>query len=643
MTSPPDLSNQTDSPGATGHEAAAGSRFLKAGEILPEGWIREQMRLDLKEGYLPHYGAINPTVTHELFVRQERNSGRDYDSMKSWWSGEHEGYWKDAILRMAFLCDDAPLKAQAIEWLDAIVAAQGGDGYIGIYEPGDAPDTRFRHTDENGELWTQSRIFQALAAGYEFTGKQSYLDALIRAVDCTMANDPGNYFASESKEGGASHGIGFFDTLYYLHTETGERKYADYIVRLYRNFNDVKVRDDDLKTEKLLREEGFSCHGAHVAEGLFVPALVASLTGDPEDRSAAKRVLGKLRRHLTPGGAMVCDEDVEEQPGSGAAAYEYCGIAEGVQSLTKLKAIQGDSEAMEMVETMTLNAGQGARFPVLTATAYLAHDNQFEALSEKNEQRFAYGAFHTAAACCSLNAGRLMPYYVGAMWMREPNGLTAELYGPCRVRTVIDGTAVTLREETNYPFEDSIRFHVDADRPVDFSLRLRIPVEAAGVELAGLEASERKGGYLVIRREWKNGDSFALDFDFPIRTLRETAESGEYYLKRGALVFSLPLEHRKKISPPPTEFRGNGIHPESGFHLYEITASEPTGWDYRMPPEPAFTLVSGSGDPLHPYANSPTHLHGHLLDASGNRVEVRLAPLGSTILRRTTFPASTAN
>ncbi|MCB1131525.1 MAG: hypothetical protein KDN05_10380, partial [Verrucomicrobiae bacterium] len=77
--------------------------FLEAGEIEPQGWIKEQMRLDLEDGYYPHYPAINSTVTHELFVHQDRFSRQGYNGLADWWSGEHEGYWKDGLLRMAFL------------------------------------------------------------------------------------------------------------------------------------------------------------------------------------------------------------------------------------------------------------------------------------------------------------------------------------------------------------------------------------------------------------------------------------------------------------------------------------------------------------------------------------------------------------
>lgn len=626
---------------------AESGQFLKAGEIMPQGWMKEQLRLDLEEGYLPHYGEVNHTVTHNVFVHQNRISQQQYFGLRCWWSGEHEGYWKDAILRMAFLSGDEKLKAQAITWLDEILAAQGSDGYIGVYKAGDEPNHRFKHTGENGELWVQSRIFQALIAGYEFTGREEYLTAVKKAVDCSIKNDPGNYFVPEKKaKGGVTHAVGFFDALWYLHAQTGEQKYADYAIKLYEDFDALSYGNNDLQLKKLLSKEKFSQHGAHIAEGFFIPAYIASLTDDEKFDRAADQAVKKLKYHLTPSGAMVCAEHVWKKPGSGDEGYEYCGIAELVQALTKMVAINGDPEMAEMAETMTLNAGQGARFPVLTALSYVATDNRLEAYPKTEGQRYAYAAFHKAAACCSLNGGRLLPYYIEGMWIRGEDSLTAQLYGPCTVNTTVGGVALNLQEETNYPFEDSIRFSVDPAKPLPLKLRFRIPKDAADLQVSGVDGARKEDGYVVIDRTWKKGDSFTLTFDFPVKTLHEVADSKEAYLKRGPLVYALPIKYSKKVSPETYEpvLKENGekspnvLNPESGFHVYEIKPTDQTGWDYRLPKNAKFKLVNVGGDPLHPFADSPIKLKGTMLDEEGKVVETSLIPIGCTVLRRTTFP-----
>ncbi|AQQ09433.1 hypothetical protein L21SP3_01238 [Sedimentisphaera cyanobacteriorum] len=597
--------------------------FLEGGEIQPSGWIKEQMHLDLEEGYYARYDEVNHTVTHNLFVKKDRISGERYHGLKCWWSGEHEGYWKDGVLRMAFLSGHNAFKQKAIAWLDEIVEAQ--KRYIGIYKAGDEPNTRFNHTGLNGELWTQSRIFQALIAGYEFTGEQKYFKAVKKAVDLTIAEDPGNYF--NAKQGGASHGVGFFDTLWYLYNNTGDKKYAAYAVKLYEDFNSGTPRDDDLKTDILLSDKYFQRHGAHIAEGFFVPRFIASLTDDAKYDKAADRAVEKLKYHLTPSGAMVCAENVKGNPGTAEAGYEYCGIAELVQSLTKLVALTGKAEIAEIAESMTFNAGQGVRLPVLKAVAYLSTDNRIAASPEGHGQRYAYASFHGAAACCSLNAGRLMPYYVEGMWMRSQNGLTAQLLGPCTVDTDVKGTKVQIKELTAYPFSDKLEFEVSPAKPVEFVLSLRIPEKAEGVKIAGLKNFRRKGDYLIISRTWESGDSFAVSFDFPIEITQDKPDS-QFYIQRGPLVYALPIEHQM------TKLPTNG-------KVYDTKAKERKGWNYKLPHKPNFSFEKIQGDYIHPWAKPTVQLSGVMLDKKGRPVNVNLKPIGATVLRRTSFPLAT--
>lgn len=625
---------------------AQSGKFLKAGEVMPQGWMKEQIRLDLQVGYLSKFDKINHTVTHNLFAKKDRTSGGSYDGLQCWWSGEHEGYWKDGVLRMAFLSGNEEEKARAIKWLDEIVAAQAPDGYIGIYGDCGNANCRYHHKGENGELWSQSRIFQAFIAGYEFTGNDKWFQALKKAVDNTIKNDPGNYFNPENKNfGGVSHGIGFFDVLWYLNSKTGQKKYADFAVKLYNDFNNSTVRDYDLKTGILLSDEKYEKHGAHIAEGLYVPAFIASITKNEKYSKAAKRVIPKLKYHLTPSGAMVCAENVKKQAGSGSLGYEYCGIAENVQALTKLIAITGVTEVAELAENMTFNAGQGSRFPVLTALSYVSTDNRISADPNERGQRESFSAFHRAAACCVLNGGRLLPYYIEGMWIKGEDNLTAQLYGPSTLKTVINGVQFNLNQETNYPFEDKIKFSVNPARPLKYKLRFRIPADAADVTVSGIKGAVKKDGYVVIERIWAKGDAFTITFDFPVNKMQEIADSKESYFKRGPLVFALPIDYKKEIkdvSKTP-ELDKNGkpiksvINPESGFHLFDIKATDSIGWDFKLPSSAKFKMVMKGGDFLHPYANSPISLKGTLINSSGKEVEVSLVPIGATILRRTTF------
>jgi DUF1680 family protein len=74
---------------------------------------------------------------------------------------------------------------------------------------------------------------------------------------------------------------------------------------------------------------------------------------------------------------------------------------------------------------------------------------------------------------------------------------------------------VVIRQQTNYPFSDTIRFLLQADHPTSFKLRLRKPSWAnEGIQLIvnrqRIEVSSETNGYLVIDRKWKKGDKVEL-------------------------------------------------------------------------------------------------------------------------------------
>ena len=615
-------------------------KLLKAGEVRPSGWIREQMHKDLNEGYYGKYDKVHHTVSQNVFVNKNRVSGERCDGKPEWWSGEYEGNWKDGVLRMAFLTEDENYKNQAIQWLDDILEHCDTDDYIGIYRSGESANCRYRHEGENGELWTQNRIMQALIAGYEFIGDERYFEALKKAVDLTISEYPGSYFKTkEQAGGGVSHGDGFFGTLYYLYFKTMDQKYADFAVLLYKDFNESSVRDYDLKTQALLGPDGFMEHGPHIAEGFYIPSFIASLTNDQTQKEAASRALEKLKFHLTPGGAMTCTENVQGRTGTSETGYEYCAITEMIPSFNKLIALTGNIEVADLAETLALNAGQGARLPVLKALSYLSFDNRIEIRENDYYQRYAYSAYHEAAACCALNGGRLMPYYIEGMWMRDTahEGLTAMLYGPCSLHTTVNNTAVEIIEETTYPFADDLLLKVNPEKPVRFALSFRIPESAKDISVDGIRKAEiaRNGRLLTIDRTWKAGDSFRLNMKFAVRKLQQHIDgkrTPEYYIKRGPLVYALKF---------PARFTELNNLNNSGYFLYKVEAKNRTGWDYKMGSQSEFKLVKNSKpDILHPWASSPVSLKGIMVGKDGKDIEVNFVPQGSTVLRRVTFPSN---
>lgn len=617
-------------------------KILEAGSIQPQGWIHEQLKRDLQEGYIGRYDEVNPTVTHDVFIHQNRKSRRRVGLRKEWWSGEHEGYWKDAVIRMAFLTGNKKYIEKAQNWIDELKDITQEDDYIGIYADCGKSGCRFNHKRGNGELWTTSRLLMAILAYYEFTDNKEVLKMAEDAAQLIMKKyRDDNYFAVKERGGGVSHGVGFFENLEWLYRITGNKEYLDFSVKLYQDFNNGKMRDDDLTTYELLDENNlFQGHGAHIAEGLFVPEYIASIEENERLEEAAGHVMLKLNQHLTPGGAMRADEWIKQRQGTADERYEYCGIAEMVSPLNKMISFTGDMELADKIEMMTFNAGQGARFPVLSALSYLTSDNRIHIKHSELIKREHYDASHMAAACCALNGARLMPYYVEGMWMKKAdgNGIAAVLLGPSELKTRINDIPVEIVENTNYPFSDDIEFKITALKPVTFPLFIRKPHGCKSVNVkSSNDARVNETESLVrIEKTWHKNDVLHITFNFDIEKISQPAsktvkDSGVYF-KRGPLVFALPFKDQKRTIK---EYRN------SGFYRYKITAADSTRWHYKVNTNDEFTYEPSSPEEhLHPWDEPVVKLKGTLRDKQNKKQDVELVPMGNTLFRRVTFSVS---
>ena len=239
----------------------------------------------------------------------------------------------------------------------------------------------------------------------------------------------------------------------------------------------------------------------------------------------------------------------------------------GVSRCSTRSASRGDPALADRIERIAFNALPATFTADMWAHQYDQQPNQVLCTLAKrrgcsNGPESNLFGLEPNFGCCTANMHQGWPKLVQSLWMADADrGLAAVTYAPSEVRTVVAGdVAVTIIEDTEYPFRESVRLKVSPAAPVTFPLLLRIPgwADAASAQVNGQAVpGARAGGFLRIERRWTAGDEVALTFPMTPRT--STWYRDSVALERGPLVFSLRLgedwskltQGMKKPAPAP--------------------------------------------------------------------------------------------
>ncbi len=141
-------------------------------------------------------------------------------------------------------------------------------------------------------------------------------------------------------------------------------------------------------------------------------------------------------------------------------------------------------------------------------------------------------------SCCPTNMIRFLPAVPGLIYASAADTLYVNLYASNEATALINGKAITIKQETNYPWDGKVTITVKTDSSLKFSLKLRVPGWLRGevlpgdlykyininsnLEKAGISLNDEKlnvdivNGYFVINKEW-NGTQ-TVDLNFPMET-----------------------------------------------------------------------------------------------------------------------------
>ncbi len=635
---------------------------LPPGAVRPTGWLHNWAKAvgDGITGHLDEYDTVfaNGWTGKDFKARGSQPGGAG-------WPLEQCAYWLDGLVRLAYVLHDEKLIEKIKTRLDPVVdgVLKGGTSFV-FWKPKSILDkTAGKYNWFNN--WAHSHMGRAMVAYYQATGDRRILDALVKVYrEYPLPEMPFGVWTEQSS--GACN----LDPMLDTYAMSGDEQ-------VLKNALEYARRDSFAKhVEHWVAGDILNGHGVAFYEYIRIPAMLYPWTGDKRMLEATVKTLeAKYKRHGLPVGLISSEEHMA---GSGSTrSIETCNVACGPWAYHWLLRITGAARYADRMEQVFFNAGPvpfGRDFKIMSY--YQTPNRVGNVLPGPGENPigggYVYSKVGSGPLCCAGNCNRIVPNFIIHMWMATMDGgLAATLYGPCRLKTTVAGVPVTIDAETAYPFEPSIRMTVQSARPVSFPLHLRIPAwcdtPKVQVNNNAVAAMANENGFVIIKRQWNNGDRITLEFPmqakivtgretpFPqfmyspgriipssfTRQLAKLTEIDSPYacVYYGPLLFSLPIvdENPNKCAEDAVWNYALNVDPRQiQRDIKVVRQAMPRQWNWQLDAPLKLTVHMEQFDwkptPTQPLPKEPV--------TSGKAQTVTLVPYGCTKFRISMFPVT---
>ncbi len=500
------------------------------------------------------------------FEKVARKKARQQDGGQG---EKHEGIYYDdsdvykALEAMAYSLRTHPdpvLEKKADEWIDKIAAAQEPDGYLNTYYSLTGLDKRWTNIPLH-EDYCAGHLIEAAVAYHDATGKRKLLDVAIR-----LANHIDSTFRMQNKYWISGHEE-IELALVKLYKTTGNDRYlklADWYLqqrgRGYTNntsWGTPEYWQDYAPVKQQKKITGHAVRAMYLYTGA---ADVAAQTADEGYMSAMKAVWEDVvhrNMYLTGGIGSAGDNEGFTKDYDLPNENAYCETCASVGMVfwnQRMNWLTGESFYVDVLERSLYN---GALDGLSLSGDRFFYDNPL-ASSGQHQRREWFGT-----ACCPANIARLVASLGNYVYCKSDDGLWVNLFVAGSATVQIGTTDLSLKMETNYPWDGRVKLSVDAAKKSNFAVHVRLPgwltnEPALGglytftdtrevslpITVNGRSFAYRiEKGYAVIAREWQKTD--VLEWNFPMEARKILARNELTYdrdkvaLQRGPLVYCI--------------------------------------------------------------------------------------------------------
>lgn len=443
--------------------------------------------------------------------------------------GHFTGHFLSALAQLAASGDaDAKAKGDYMVAEMAKCQAKLGGGYLSAFPmelfdrldrlsgvPRD-PNTP-RDNSGKGLPWapfyTIHKIFAGMLDQYQLAGNKQALEVAKGMGDWadawTASKTPEHMQDILMDEYG-----GMAESLYNLAALTDNPKYAVAGDRFTKKwfFNMLGMRQDLLHRNP---HDGGRMHvNTHIPQ-VIGAARRYEISGDERFHDVADYFFQEVveaRSYVTTGTSngeswnMEPRQLAKELRAGGASTAECCCSYNMLKLARHLYTWTGDPRYFDYYERSLLNMRIGTIQPKTGHTQYY--------LSLVPGAYKTFNSEDNSFWCCTGTGVEEYSKLNDSIYWRDADGVFVNLFIPSELNWAEKG--FRLRQDTNFPEQQSTTLVVSADKPLKMAMRLRIPGwlktgPTVKINGAALEATASPGSYLAIHRTWKNGDKVEME------------------------------------------------------------------------------------------------------------------------------------
>ena len=597
--------------------------FFTTNEIKSRGWLNEQLKIQAN-GLNGNLDKVWPDVRDSAWIGGNR---------EGW---ERVPYWLDGFIPLAYLLEDEDMINRAKKYIDAIISFQREDGWI-------CPCNDAERADY--DTWAVLLIMKVLCLYADCSNDER----IVGVVEKCLKQFEEHINKFTLRNWGAARWFEGLIPIAWLYEKTKE----EWLITLAKKLRVIGFDWHEMIKLDMLEEcnnvwEYYS-HVVNVAMMLKSEALWSKFD-DIDSEELANKALEYLdKKHGMAVGHFSGDECLSgNSPIQGA---ELCSIVEAMYSYEHLFAVTGNVKWIDRLEELAYNSLPAAVSPDMWTHQYDQMINQVACFPmSKQPFRTNNNLAHTFGlephfGCCTANFGQGFPKLALTTFMKNKDAIASCVLSPSEVETEIDGAKVNCELVTEYPFKNTLKYKITTDKPVEFTLSVRIPSFVKSAVIDGEKV--RCGQFAKITRVWNEYSETEVELEFETQIIKRPENM--VCIRRGPLFYSIPIEEKWER----VEYNIGGVErkfPYCDYYIYPQSK-----WNYALAGKNFSVSENDFKAPFNP-ETPPVSIEAEVVEIEwdfncgrcnrmpkslspvSEKKKIKLIPYGCTNLRMTEIP-----